>query len=556
MSWLFQLQSTHPVAHAVGILSLVCTGGMALGSIKFRGAGLGAAAVLFAGIIVGHFCKPVHKDMLNFVKEFGLILFVFAIGMQLGPGFFSALRKQGLKLNALAAGLIVLTAVTVPLVGWMVHFDSAASLGLFAGVSVNMPALGAATQTLQTLPNIQPDRLSLPALACAVSYPTAIICSIVTLMLLKRILRINPALEAAEYGARNHRTAEPLERRTLVVDNPNLDGVRLDVIPSRMETGVTISRVRQDGQIRTASDAIAIHRGDCLAVVGTRAGLDQFQRVVGRQSDEDIAVGEAGIAVRRVVVTDRRAVGRSIGELNLNARFGVVVTRISRADLELPAVPNLRLQFGDRVQLVGGDAELDNAGAVLGNSIHALNETSFIPYFLGMFFGIALGTMPLAVPGLPQPVRLGLAGGPLIVALIVGRFGRIGRLVCYMPASANMAFRDFGIALFFAAVGLEAGPKFFSTVFSAAGVQWLLVGACLTILPMLAIGIFARVVLRVNFLDIAGLLAGSMTNPPALTFATKVFGSDAPTVAYATVYPLTMLLRILAAQILAIVLCS
>jgi putative transport protein len=554
MNWLFQLHSTHPAAHAVGVLALVCMGGMALGSVKVRGVGLGTAGVLFAGILSGHFGKPVDKGTLDFVKEFGLILFVFAIGLQLGPGFLAALRQQGLLLNGLAAVIVLLGAISAPLVGWLADFDPAAVLGIFSGASVNMPSLGAATQTLNTMPGMAPDRLALPALACAVTFPTAIVASLGSLLLLKQFFRINPEREVADFAAKNRRPAGPLERRTLVVTNPALDGVPLGDIPQRLEAGVTLARVRHGAETHAATDTTVIRSGDRLSVVGTRAGLDEFERVVGQRSDEDLVLTRSHITFRRVVVTDRAVLGQTVGDLDLDDRFGVAVTRITRADIEMTAVPGLRLQFGDRVQIVGRDADLDQAARVLGNSLKELNETHFIPLFLGIFFGVVVGTLPIVFPGLPQPVRLGLAGGPLIVALALGRIGRIGPLVCHMPVNANVAFRDFGIALFFAAVGLDAGAKFFATVFSVSGVQWLLAGVCVTSLPLLVVGIVARRFWKMNFIDLSGLLAGSTTNPPALTFATSLAGSDAPTVAYATVYPLTMLLRILCAQVLALTL--
>lgn len=550
---MINLDTTHPVAHAVGVLALVCVAGLALGSIKIRGAGLGVAGVLFAGIIAGHFGKPVEKGTLDFVKEFGLILFVYAIGLQLGPGFFAALRQQGVRLNAIAALIVVLGAVSAVVIGWMAGFDAAAVLGVFSGASVNMPSLGAATQTINTLPGISPDRLALPALACAVTFPTAIVGSIGTILFLKRIFRIDPAREAAEYAARSRANIEPLERRTLVVTNPNLEGIRLGLIPGRREAGVTISRVRQGEVTSTALDSTVIRKGDRLTVVGTSVGLDQFQSVVGPPSDEDLALTPSNISLRRVVVTARDMLGRSVGELDLNRLFNVAVTRITRADIEMSAVPGLRLRFGDVVQIVGLEDDLEKAARALGNSVKELNETQFIPLFIGIFLGVVVGTIPIAFAGLPQPVRLGLAGGPLIVALILGRIGRIGPLVCHMPVNANLAFRDFGIALFFAAVGLDAGAKFFATVFSITGLQWLLAGACITVMPLLVVGVFACRA-GMNFMDVGGLLAGSTTNPPALAFVTNLAGSDAPTVAYATVYPLTMLLRILFAQVLALTL--
>jgi putative transport protein len=554
MNWLFELHKTQPIAHAVGVLAFVCVVGMALGSVKVKGVGLGTAGVLFAGILVGHFGKAVDHHTLDFVKEFGLILFVFTIGLQLGPGFLAALQQQGVKLNMLAAAIVLLGAAGAPLAGWLAGFDAAAVLGIFSGASTNTPSLGAGTQTLSTLPDIAPDRLALPALAYAVTYPMAIVGIIGTLLVLKLVFRVDPVREAADFVAKNRSQSEPLERHTLVVTNPNLDGVRLEEIPGRIESRVTISRVRHAGETRAATDATVIHRDDRLAVVGTRAGLDQFERVIGQRCDEDLVLPESNISFRRVIVTSRDVLGKTVGELDLGERFGVAVTRVTRADIEMSAVPGLRLRFGDILQIVGSDADLDKAAAALGNSLKELNETHFIPFFIGITLGIVLGTLPIAFPGLPQPMRLGLAGGPLIVALILSHVGSIRRQVWYMPVNTNLAFREFGIALFFAAVGLSAGAKFFTTVFSATGLQWLLAGVCVTVLPLLLVGVFARVALKMNFMDLSGLLAGSMTDPPALAFASNVANSDAPTVAYATVYPLTTLLRILSAQVLAIAL--
>ena len=554
MRWLFELHQTQPIAHAIGALAFVCVLGMALGSLKFRGIGLGTAGVLFAGIVVGHFGEPVDHHTLDFVKEFGLILFVFTIGLQLGPGFFAALRQQGFKLNLLAAAIVILGAVSAPLIGWLAHFDHAAVLGIFSGASTNTPSLGAGTQTLSIQPGITPDQVALPALAYAVTYPTAIVGIIATLLFLKQIFRIDLAREAADFATRNRHQTEPIERRTLIVTNPNLDGVRLDAIPGRIESKVTISRIRHGNETSTATDATIIHHDDRIAVVGTSASLDQFERVVGRRSDEDLVLAETGITLRRVVVTDRNVLGKTVDQLNLDDRFGVAVTRVTRADIEMSAVPGLRLQFGDQLQIVGRDKDLDRAADAVGNSLKELNETHFIPLFIGITLGIALGTLPIMLPGLPSPIRLGLAGGPLIVALLLGRIGRIRRQVWHMPLNTNLAFREFGIALFFAAVGLSAGAKFFATVFSTTGLQWLLAGICVTVLPILLVGIVGRMFCKLNFVDLSGLIAGSMTDPPALAFAANIVRSDAPNVAYATVYPLTTLLRILSAQVLAIVL--
>jgi putative transport protein len=558
MNWLFQMHTAQPVAHAIGVLALVCVAGMAVGSLKVRGVGLGTAGVLFAGILAGYFGKPVDHATLEFVKEFGLILFVFTIGLQLGPGFLAALRQQGLALNALAATVVALGALTAPALGWLLGIDPAAVLGLLSGATTNTPSLGAAQQTLTTLPGVSPDRYELPALAYAVTYPVAIAGIIGTLLALKGLFRIDPLKEAEAFAAEQRRGAEPLERCTLIVENPNLEGVEVEAIPGRREMGVTVSRIRRAGEaeVHLAAGGTVLKNGDRIVAVGTGAMLDRFQQVVGRRSDEDLLQAPGDLTSSRVVVTNKRALGKSVRELGLDQLFGVVITRMTRADLELSAVQDLRLRFGDVLQVVGSQESTQKAAVFLGNSLKDLNETHFIPLFIGIALGIALGTVPVAVPGLPQPLRLGLAGGALIVALVVGRVGRIGRLVWHMPANVNLAFREFGIALFFATVGLMAGAKFFSTVFSPVGALWLCVGLFVTVPPLLVVGVFARAVLKMNFMALCGLLAGSMTDPPALAFASNISRSDIPTVSYATVYPLTMVLRILSAQILVLLLCG
>jgi putative transport protein len=556
MNWIFQVATTNPVAHAVGVLSLVCVAGMALGSLKFRGVGLGTAGVLFAGIVTGHFGKPVDHHTLEFVKEFGLILFVFTIGLQLGPGFFAAFRRQGMQLNMIAATIVLSGAALAVFLGWMLQIDFAAVLGLLSGATTNTPSLGAAQQTLAAMPGISEDRLALPALAYAVAYPAAIVGIIGTLLVVKIVFRIDVAGETEAFAAEQRHGIEPLQNRTLIVDNPNLVGVTIDDIPSRIETGVTVSRHRRVGEseVHVAVGSTPLQCGDALVAVGTSSALDRFQRVVGQRSNDDLRRVPGNLAFRRVVVTNKDLLGKTLGELALDTRHGAVVSRVTRADIELSATDDLRLQFGDMLQVVGDEASLQQAATYLGNSVKELNETHFIPLFIGIFLGIVVGVMPIAFPGLPQPVRLGLAGGPLVVALLLGRLGRIGRLVFHMPVNANLAFREFGIALFFAGVGLMAGPKFFASVFSSNGLIWLGAGVCITIIPLLLAGLFARAVFKINYAVLCGMMAGSVTDPPALAFATNITKSDAPTVAYATVYPLTMLLRILCAQVLALIL--
>ena len=558
MQWLNQMSSAQPVAWAVLLLTLIGALGLVIASVKIRGVGLGIAGVLFAGIIVGHFGFHIEKEILEFVREFGLILFVFTIGLQLGPGFFASLRKQGLKLNSLAVCVVLLGVATTLLVAnKLLGIDLVASLGLLSGATTNTPSLGAAQQTLSTLGDAVADKVALPALAYAVAYPGGVFGIILSLLALRLLFRINPEAEAEAFRAEQRKGIETLERMNLVVENANLENLSIGEIPGRREMGVIVSRIRRAGepQVNTATEQTLLHRGDVILAVGSRKNLEKFRVIVGRESDVNLAKAPGRVVTRKIVVTRKDRLGKTIDELGLDERFGVTVTRVARADIEMTALPELALQFGDMLQVVGEEDAMPGVTKELGNSVRALNETNFIPIFVGIALGVLLGTVPIYFSGMPVPVRLGIAGGPLLLAIILSRIGRIGPLVWYMPANANTAFRELGIVLFLACVGLKAGEKFFSTVFTNEVLLWLAGGFAITELPILIVGIVARVFFKMNFTAISGLLAGSMTDPPALAFANAVCRSDAPSVAYATVYPLTMLLRIVVVQILVLVFC-
>ena len=553
MSWLTSITGADAVAHAVLVLALVVAAGLALGSVRVRGVGLGSAGVLFAGIALGHLGLTIDQAILEFVREFGLILFVFTIGLQLGPGFFAALRRQGLQLNLLAVAIVGLGSLVALLAARLLGLDPFAALGLLAGATTNTPSLAAAQQTLATLPGVSGQQVARLALSYAAAYPVAIGGIIGTLVALRTVFRIDPAQEAERFRAGQQQGVEALVRMNLAVENPNLDGLPLGGVPGRRETGVVVSRIRRAGEreVHTATEETVLRRGDVILAVGTAAGLEQFRRVVGRQADVDLTREPGNVTSRRIIVTRKAAVGRSLKELGLAPLYGVTVTRVTRADLEVTAVQDLRLQFGDVLQAVGSAEGLERTAVALGNSLRALGETHFAPIFLGVALGVVLGVRPFALPGVPVPVRLGLAGGPLLVAILVGRLGRVGPLLWYMPVESNLAFREMGISLFLACVGLRAGEQFFATVLTSTGLLWILAGLGITVLPLLAVGAFARAVLGLDFMTLGGLLAGSVTDPPALAFAGSVARSDAPALAYATVYPLTMLLRILIAQVLA-----
>ncbi len=556
MVWIKEMATSQPVAWAVLVLMLVAVAGLALSSFKVKGVGLGIAGVLFAGIAAGHVGLRIEKEILEFVREFGLILFVFTIGLQLGPGFFASLRKQGLKLNLLAVAVVCLGAVIAVSLAWLAGFDIVAALGLFSGATTNTPSLGATQQTLKMLGGEAAAKVTLPALAYAVAYPGGVFGIIAVLLLLKTFFHINPEQEAEQFRTEQKAGIEPLERMNLEVQNPNLENLPIGEVPGR-EGGVVVSRIKRAGnaEVETATEQTVLHQGDVILAVGTRKALEKFRVVIGKVSDLNLVKVPGRVVSRKIVVTHQDVLGKTLEEMDLDDLYNVTVTRVTRADIEMTAVPDLHLQFGDVLQVVGEESAIAKVAALLGNRLKALNETNFIPIFIGIALGVLVGSLPLAVPNMPVPVRLGIAGGPLVLAIILSRIGRIGPLVWYMPANANVAFRELGIVLFLACVGLKAGENFFATVLTAEGLYWLMGGLAITVIPTFIVGVIARLMLKLNFTIISGLLAGSMTDPPALAFANTISGSDAPSVAYATVYPLTMLLRILSVQILVLILC-
>jgi putative transport protein len=556
MNWIAEMKSAQPIAWAVLVLMLVAVVGLCLAGIKVKGVGIGIAGVLFAGIIAGHFGMGIEKEILEFVREFGLILFVFTIGLQLGPGFFASLRRQGLKLNVMAAAVVLMGVGISIVIARLAGVDFIAALGLLSGATTNTPSLGATQQMLKTMPVEFSDKAGLPALAYAVAYPGGVFGIIAVLLLLRGIFRINPEKEAEQFRAEQRHNIEPPMPMNMVVENANVENLPIGKLPGR-EGGVVVSRIKRAGSrtVETANEQTVLHKGDIILAVGTRKALEQFRVVIGRISEINLAKVPGPVDTRKFVVTHKQVLGKSLEELDLDDLYGVAVTRVTRADIEMTAVPSLRLQFGDMVQVVGEEAAMNKVSQVLGNCVRTLGETNFIPIFVGIAMGVIVGMLPISIPNMPVPVRLGIAGGPLILAIILSRIGRIGPMLWYMPANANIAFRELGIVLFLACVGLKAGEKFFGTVLTDEGLHWLLGGFAVTVIPILIVGLVARMVFKLNFTVISGLLAGSMTDPPALAFANAVSRSDAPSVAYATVYPLTMLLRIVSVQVLILIFC-
>ncbi len=538
---------------AVLILALVAGLGLALGSLRIRGLGLGIAGVFFAGIAFGHFGVRIDDHTREFARELGLVLFVYSIGLQVGPGFFASLRRHGLRLNLLAATVVVLGAATTLVLHFAGEIEPAAVVGLLSGATTNTPSLAAAQQALKETirdPAALGDVAKLPGLGYAVTYPFGVLGIILVMLVVRSAFRIVLRKEVEEIEHSHAGGAPPLARANLEVANPNLVDMPLGRVPLLGESGLVVSRIWQDGRLQVPRPDTRLHLGDVLLAVGPREGLDALRVVVGRESALDLRAMPSAITARRLIVTRSGVSGKTLAELDLPRRFGVQITRVSRAELEMSATPDFELQYGDTALAVGEPGDLQKVGAELGDSPKRLNTPHLVPLFAGIVLGILVGSWPFSLPGVPAPVRLGLAGGPLVVAILLSRVGRLGPLVWYMPISANYALREIGIVLFLGAVGLSAGDVFVETLVHGDGLYWVACGAVVTVLPILVVALLGRAVMKLNYLTLCGLLAGSMTDPPALSFATGTTGSEAPSVAYATVYPLTMILRVLAAQLL------
>ena len=550
MTWLHQLITGETVAHSILVIAAVAVLGLALGSLQIRGIGLGIAGVLFSGLAVGHLGVTIAPPVMEFAREFGLILFVYTIGMQVGPGFFASLRRQGLPLNLMAAAIVVTGACLTIAISRLAGVPMAAAVGLFAGATTNTPSLGAAQEAIRSLPDAAPGAATLPGLGYAVAYPFGVVGLILAMLLLKFLFRVDLKKETADLLNASGRRPAKLSRLNLLVTNANLEGMRLDKLPLLDSLEAVISRIQHQGEVNLARPDHVIHLGDTLLAVGPADKLDELRVIVGEVSPVDLRELKSHLVLRQVVVTKKAILGRALDELDFLERAEITVTRVSRAEVELSATPGRRLQFGDVLTLVGSEEDIVVAARELGNSLKQLNHTELIPVFVGIGLGVLLGSVPLAFPGIPAPVRLGLAGGPLLVAILLSRIGRIGPLLWNMPSNANFALREIGIVLFLACVGLHAGEKFVDTLVHGDGLRWMGLGLIITLAPLVLVGLGARLFLKTNYVTICGLLAGSMTDPPALAFANSVSGSDAPAISYSTVYPLTMLLRVVCAQLL------
>ncbi|UEM03132.1 putative transporter [Skermanella rosea] len=545
------------VAQVMLMLCLVAVLGLALGEIRLGGVGLGIGGVLFAGIAVGHAAKlagvSLDHAMLDFAREFGLILFVYSIGIQVGPGFFSALKRSGLALNLMAAAMVGLGAATAVAIHLAGGLPLPVVLGLFSGAVTNTPSLGAAQQVLKEV-GAAPEMLALPSLGYAMAYPFGIAGILITMLAVKALFRLDPAEAARAFEERRRSEVAALETMNVAVRNEALGGRAIGDLPGLAGCGVIVSRMMRDGRLRVPHDGTLLQAGDVLHLVGPKPGLLRMRSVLGPESDLELTTKGTDLAWARVVVTNSQVLGRSIAALNVQDTYDVRISRVVRSGVELVPDPAFRLQFGDIVNVIGTPEHIRQVAGVLGNSERRLQQVHLVPMFLGILLGLLLGSVPLAVPGLPAPLKLGLAGGPLIAAILLARVGHVGPLVWFMPPVANTALRELGIVLFLAVVGFRSGDRFVDTLVHGDGLAWMACGALITIVPLMAVALFAHLAMRLNYLSLCGLLAGSMTDPPALAFAGAMARSEAPALAYATVYPLVMCLRILAPQVMVLLL--
>ncbi len=555
MNWIENLLfAPESVAHTVWLYSFVIALGVYLGKQKFLGVSLGVTFVLFVGIVAGHFGFVGEKNIMHFLQEFGLILFVYSIGLQVGPGFFSSFKKGGMRLNMLACAIVGLNLLVVLIIYLFAHerIDMPMLVGVLSGAVTNTPGLGAAQQTLAQL-NYDGKLDVVPEIASgyAAAYPLGVIGIIGTMLIVRALFKIKLEKEAEEIEKEAQANILKPHVLTFRVENPLIFGQTVEKVTQFIDRNFVISRIkRENSEVIIPKTDTAIEKDDLLLIVLSEQDEAAMSAFIGKTVEMDWEAIPAPIVSRRIVITKPELNGRTLGSLRLPFGYRLNATRLNRAGVDLVANPNLTLQMGDRLTVVGKKEDINRLAEKLGNSMKRLNEPNMITIFVGILLGIILGSIPLAIPGMSSSMKLGLAGGPLVVAILIGRFGYKFKLITYTSTSASLLLRELGICLFLASVGLNAGGNFVNTVISGDGLLWVFWGVLITVIPLLVVGIIGRWRFNLNYFTLMGLIAGSNTDPPALAYANKIAGNDAPAVAYSTVYPLTMFLRILTAQLL------
>lgn len=553
MNWINDLLWGEGIGHSILLLSFVIAAGIQLGKIKVFGVSLGITLVLFVGIILGHFGFTINHNVIHFFKEFGLILFVYSVGMQVGPGFFSSFKQGGITLNMLACGIVFLGVLTAVILHYATGIPMPTMVGILSGAVTNTPGLGAAQQAFSDMHGVSDNTI---ALGYAVAYPLGVIGIILSIILIKYIFRVSFDKENEQLNSEDSSHTNEAKPISLIVKNPAIFNKTVAELSNLLEhRDFVISRVWRDSnkQIEIASANTVLQENDKVFVITTETDAETIKTFIGEEIDMERKQWirmESQFINRRILITKPELNGKRLGQLKLRKLYGINITRINRAGVDLVAKPGLTLQVGDRVNVVGTETAVSNVEKVLGNSMKRLNEPNLITIFVGIALGIVLGSIPISFPGIPQPVKLGLAGGPLVVAILISRFGYHYKLITYTTQSANLMLREIGITLFLACVGISAGDGFVDTIVNNGGFAWIGYGFIITFVPLMIIGCIGRYFCKVNYFTLMGLIAGSTTDPPALAYSNTTAGNDAPSVGYATVYPLTMFLRVLTAQLL------
>ena len=553
MNWINDLLWGEGVGRSILLLYFIIAAGIQLGKIKVFGVSLGIRLVLFVGIILGHFGFTINHNVIHFFKEFGLILFVYSVGMQVGPGFFSSFKKGGITLNMLACGIVFLGVVTAIILHYATGIPMPTMVGILSGAVTNTPGLGAAQQAFSDMYGSTDNTI---ALGYAVAYPLGVIGIILSIIFIRYVFRVNFDKENEQLNNEDASHTNEAKPVSLIVKNPAVFGKSVGELSNLLEhRDFVISRIWHDSdkQIEIVSANTVLMENDKDFVITTEQDAQTIKTFIGEEIDMERKQWirmESQFINRRILITKPELNGKRLGQLKLRKLYGINITRINRAGVDLVATPHLTLQVGDRVNVVGTETAVTNVEKVLGNSMKRLNEPNLITIFIGIALGIVLGSIPITFPGIPQPVKLGLAGGPLIVAILISRFGYKYKLVTYTTQSANLMLREIGITLFLACVGISAGDGFVDTIVNNGGFAWIGYGFIITTVPLLIIGCIGRYFCKVNYFTLMGLIAGSTTDPPALAYSNATAGNDAPSVGYATVYPLTMFLRVLTAQLL------
>ena len=555
MEWFGNLFVGQSVIQAVVLLSTIIAVGLSLGQIKVLGVSLGVTFVFFVGILAGHWGFSIDPTILSYAESFGLILFVYALGLQVGPSFFASFLKGGVRLNTLALG-VVLVGTLMMLV---LHFSTSISLpemtGIFCGAVTNTPALGAAQQTIKQLsadPTLQSDL----ALGCAVTYPLGVVGVIIGLVVLRNLSSSAKKEEQNEEGLSRGETFIA----SFYISNPAIYGKSVEEVASIITKKFVISRVWHGDNVIIPNSETILEKGDKILVITDPNELKALTALFGQEvaydwnkSDIDWNAIDSQLVSQRIVITQSDINGKKIAQLKLRNRFGVNITRIHRSGIDLLATPDLTLQVGDKVTVVGTQSSIKQLEALLGNRVKSLHEPNLVAIFIGIVLGLILGSIPISIPGVSLPIKLGLAGGPIVVGILMGAFGPRFHIVTYTTKSANLMLRGVGISLYLACLGLDAGKHFFETVFRTEGLVWLGIGFVLTVLPVLIVGAYALMIKKMDYPTVSGMLCGSMANPMALNYANTTVESDMPSVSYATVYPLCMFVRVIIAQLILIV---